>query len=208
MLNQLKMLDVGCGMGGMSDGFAKEGFEVTGIDIVDAPKLLGYPYKFYQADVRTLNGNDWQGFDVIHGSMPCRNFSIIGKTLGYRWKNPPDPKAGLELVNAYVAFVREASPKFWIMENVALMREHYPNPRFVAPLGKAMYRGFWGDFPAFLMPRTNKVLTDKMANGKMTHFKGRSNHAKDSWIRAKIPLACSQAFARACREALEEEVLA
>ena len=30
------MLDIGCGMGGTSDGFALEGFDVTGIDIVDA----------------------------------------------------------------------------------------------------------------------------------------------------------------------------
>lgn len=198
----MKMLDVGCGMGGMSDGFAKEGFEVTGIDVVDAPKLLGYPYKFIQADIRNLKGSDFQGFDVIHGSMPCRNFSIIGKTLGHRWKNPPDPKAGLELVTAYVNFVYEAKPIFWIMENVHLMREYYPNPKFVAPLGKSMYRGFWGNFPPFLMPRTNKQLTKTMANNHMTHFQSKN----DSWVRAKIPFACSQAFAVACREALEKRI--
>lgn len=200
----LKMLDVGCGRGGMSNGFAAEGFDVTGIDIVDAPKLLGYPYKFIQGDIRKLDGSQFRGFDVIHGSMPCRNFSIIAKTLGQYWKNPPNIEAGLELVNAFTKFVEDAQPTYWIMENVHLLKDHYTQPVFIAPLGKAMRRGFWGNFPPFLMPRTNKVLTAKMANGKMTHFKCRSNHAKDSWIRAEIPIACSQAFAKACREALEQ----
>jgi site-specific DNA-cytosine methylase len=88
------MLDVGCGRGGMSNGFAAEGFDVTGIDIVDAPNLLGYPYKFVQGDIRNLDGSQFRGFDVIHGSMPCRNFSIIAKTLGQYWKNPPNIEAG------------------------------------------------------------------------------------------------------------------
>ncbi len=42
----LKMLDCFCGMGGVSDGFILEGFDVTGIDIVDAPKMLGYKHRF------------------------------------------------------------------------------------------------------------------------------------------------------------------
>jgi site-specific DNA-cytosine methylase len=204
----LKMLDCFCGMGGVSDGFALEGFDVTGIDIEDAPEKLGYKHKFIQADITTLKGDDFCGYDVIWGSPPCRNFSIIAETLGYTWKVKPNPEAGLTLVRAYRDFVEQAQPHFWIMENVSLLRKHYKTEKaqFTAPLGKSMYRSFWGNFPPFLMSRGTKVLTRQMANGKMTHFKGERGLA--NWSRAKIPLSCSRAFAFACKEALiEREVI-
>ena len=87
----LRMLDVFCGLGGVSDGFALEGFDVTGIDIEDMP-AKGYKHRFIHADVRDLKGKDYHGYDVIWGSPPCRDFSQIGVLYGKRWKNPPNPQ--------------------------------------------------------------------------------------------------------------------
>src|SRR3989304_2755191 len=89
-----KLLDIFCGLGGVSDGFALEGFDVTGIDIEDMPSK-GYKHRFIRADIRDLKGEDYQGYDVIWGSPPCRDFSILGTCFGMKWKRKTDPNYGL-----------------------------------------------------------------------------------------------------------------
>lgn len=198
----LKYLSCFCGIGGDSDGFALEGFDVTGIDIVDAPKMLGYKHRFIQADMQTLKGEDFKGFDVIWGSPPCRDFCIIAKTLGHRWKIKPNPKNGLILIDAFLKFVEHAKPSYWIMENSALARSFIPlKPRALSFLGLGMRRVFYGNYPLFLMPRdaTKKLSSER----QRLSWKG--NNKTKSWERAKIPLACSKAFAKACCEALTEK---
>ena len=188
----MKMLDCFCGMGGVSDGFAKEGFKVTGIDIVNAPEMLGYKHNFIQADIKELDGKDFQGYDVIWGSPPCRNFTSIAR-IARNWKEPCDPKKGLELVNAYLNFKNKAKPNFWIMENVPGLANHLPfKPEMKAQIKPNMWRVFYGNFPAFLMPRYEKFVP----------VEKQSPRAIRSWKSAKIPLPCSKAFARACKRAL------
>jgi hypothetical protein len=202
----LKMLDVGCGMGGMSEGYAAEGFDVTGIDIVNAPKKLGYRFKFIQADIKTLNGADYRGYHVIHGSMPCRDFSRMASVgfgsvredgVRFAWKDPPNPERGLLAVKALLRFIESAAPIFWSMENVPGLIPYLGiQPRQVTPITKNMKRAFWGNYPAFLMPqgREKKIKIDIQGPNR-------------SWQRAKIPLSCSQAFAKACRKALESQLI-
>jgi hypothetical protein len=190
----LKMVDCFCGMGGVSDGFALEGFDVLGIDIEDAPNKLGYKHKFIQADITTLNGKDFQGYDVIWGSSPCRNFTILNDTC---WKEKKDPKKGLILVNAFINFVKEAQPKYWILENVFGLEKFLPNPKISKAKVGFKKHVFYGNFPPFLLPESSKFkVRESCGWDKLAH-----------WKRSKIPLACSQAFAVACREALEAEVL-
>jgi len=199
----MKLLDLFCGLGGVSDGFAKEGFEVLGVDIEDM-KSKGYKHPFLRADIRELDGKDFQGYDVIWGSPPCREFSqcaVFARERAKRgqkgvWKKPPNIDNGLELVYAYLAFVKQATPKFWIMENVPNLAKYVGQPIIEkSPIGKTMKRSFWGDFPFFLMP------TDL---SKPSIFKHNWNHKLRKWQRAKIPLTCSRAFARACKQKLVE----
>lgn len=208
---KLTMLDVGCGMGGMSDGFAKEGFEVTGIDIIDAPKLLSYPYAFHQADVRELNGKDWQGYDVIHVSMPCRDFSPMARCYGKNWKDKPNPERGLKLVKTALKFIEAAAPKYWIMENVYGLSKYLDLKPKITCYIRYKKHGFWGDFPFFLMPRiTGQPMTKgQYVNGlRCPQPRVRLGNSKmQSWNHAKIPLPCSQAFAKACKQELEVCVL-
>lgn len=85
----MKVLDLFCGRGGWSKGFAAEGFECTGVDI----KYLGYRYNFIYKDVRLLNPKDFQDYDVIVGSPPCRDFCLFAKRFGKTWKRqPPNPQ--------------------------------------------------------------------------------------------------------------------
>lgn len=201
------MLDCFCGLGGVSDGFAKEGFEVLGIDIEDMPSK-GYKHRFMQADVREIDGNNFKGYDVIWGSPPCRDFSVLGVMYGHKWKRPPDPNFGLSLVNAFLKFIEEAKPKFWIMENVARAKEFIPiKPIFITNFHKGKKHAIWGNFPASLIPKTNETFyIIKTKSGKCCS-KYHNDHALRSWKIAKLPIACTRAFARACKNELSPSEL-
>jgi site-specific DNA-cytosine methylase len=194
--NKFTLLDCFCGMGGTSDGFSMEGFDVTGIDIVDAPKMLGYKHRFIQADMLSLKGEDFKGYDVIWGSPPCREFTSCVEPFSHRWKKPPNLQEGLALVNSYLWFIQSAKPGIWIMENHPNLKKHVIyRSRFTGKLSNGMRRSFWGNFPIFMLPSSNKKSI----------WKGKYNNKTRSWERAKIPLACSRAFAKACHEALLEK---
>ena len=193
----MKLLDCFCGIGGVSDGFALEGFEVLGIDNEDMPSK-GYKHPFIMADFQVLDGKDFRGYDVIWGSPPCRDFCLFAKRFGKTWKkNPPNPQRGLELVYAFNRFVLEAQPKIWILENVPELQKYTWKAKVVTSLGNPskceMRRAFWGNFPPFLIPKSKR---------KPMRYRpevGRKAYATPE-ERAKIPLACSRAFAKACKD--------
>jgi DNA (cytosine-5)-methyltransferase 1 len=65
----VRILDLFCCAGGAGAGYARAGFDVVGVDIVDRPN---YPHAFHQADALSflaVNGNE---FDAIHASPPCQ----------------------------------------------------------------------------------------------------------------------------------------
>jgi len=202
-MQTIKMLDVCCGMGGASEGFAKEGFDVTGIDIEDAPNRLTYQYNFIQGDIKKLNGCDFRGFDVIWGSPPCRDFSQLGVMFGKKWRNPPNPENGIKTIRAFLNFVEEAKPTYWIMENVALCKKYFKDikPRAETYITHGKRHVFYGNFPLFLIPRDARVKVRTF--NKYGRTEPLWNDELRSWRAAKIPLPVSQAFARACKDGLE-----
>jgi DNA (cytosine-5)-methyltransferase 1 len=67
----MRLLDLYCGAGMASDGYARAGFtEIIGVDINDQPH---YPYKFIQGDaLEFLATEELDSFDLIHASPPCQ----------------------------------------------------------------------------------------------------------------------------------------
>jgi len=197
----MRALDLFCGLGGWSDGLAMEGFEVLGVEI--EPEIAGlYKHPVMVADVRDLNGKDFQDYDLIVGSPPCRDFSEIGRVFGHLWKNPPNPKQGLTMIHAFLRIVEEAKPTYWLMENVSYLTRFLDlKPRVETYLSPSMKRCFWGNFPAFLvskdyekprfLKRTKKGMRRAVYVGK-----------HEQWKRAQIPLPIARALGRAIREAL------
>ena len=108
----MKLLDLYCGVGGASVGYAQAGFEVTGIDLKHGKR---YPYKYIKGDVLTyLNDLDFlRSFDVIHASPPCQTHSITQHLRNAQGKST----SKIDLIPETRAALIE-SGKPYIIENV------------------------------------------------------------------------------------------
>ena len=69
-----RVLDLFCGGGGSSVGYAQVGFEVRGVDLTGQ---LEYPYQFDQADALYYLSKNHDAFDAFVASPPCRDHSIL-----------------------------------------------------------------------------------------------------------------------------------
>jgi DNA (cytosine-5)-methyltransferase 1 len=76
-----RLLDLVCGAGGCSVGYARAGFEVVGVDVVSQPN---YPFEFVQGDALSFLRSDHGRFDAIHASPPCQAYSALRTLQGDR----------------------------------------------------------------------------------------------------------------------------
>lgn len=74
-----RLLDLFSGAGGAAAGYARAGFEVTGVDVVAQPR---YPFAFVQADALEYLAEYGRDFDVIHASPPCQAYSALARLPG------------------------------------------------------------------------------------------------------------------------------
>lgn len=122
-MRPLNVIDLFCGCGGFSKGFAEAGYNVRfGIDMwKDA--TVTYQHNFPNAavlneDITKINGQDilrianmkTEEVDVIIGGPPCQGFSVSGKRMIDDERN--------KLYKSYVQIVSELKPKVFVMENV------------------------------------------------------------------------------------------
>jgi DNA (cytosine-5)-methyltransferase 1 len=131
-----KLLSLFCGCGGDSVGYARAGFEVTGVDLEPQPN---YPYTFIQADVMEVLKDKafLQGFEVIHASPPCQQYSIAGKKTKKEEAHTltvlPTVKAALQATGKiYVIENVEQAVKFGhLRADVSLVGYNFPNLRVI-----------------------------------------------------------------------------
>ena len=115
-----KVVDLICGCSGLGLGALQAGFDVAcSVDIdpiLTSSHALNFPNgKLLLEDVATITGRtllDAAGGEVdgIVGGPPCQGFSEIGRA------DPDDPRR--DLLTHFFRLVREARPRFFLMENV------------------------------------------------------------------------------------------
>ena len=116
-----KVLDLFCGCGGISEGYALAGFDIAGgIDFNDyATKTFQHNFKkakVHSMDITTFSDDrieeEYGDVDVIVGGPPCQGFSSAN-----RWqKEKEDPRN--KLFFEYIRFVQKINPKIIMIENV------------------------------------------------------------------------------------------
>jgi hypothetical protein len=159
-------IDLFCGLGGWTEGFLAEGWDVIGFDIEQ--HVYGehrYPAQLVLQDVRTIHGSQFKDAQMIVASSPCQEFSYRAMP----WKRAKalgPPLLGMELF-AQAARIQqeaiEAAGRFipMIQENVRGAQKY---------VGRAAHNFgsfyLWGDIPA-LMPAP---------------VKARKNGGKGSWF--------------------------
>lgn len=100
----LRGLDLFCGAGGASVGYARAGIEMVGVDIRTQRR---YPFEFHRADAMEF---DLSGYDFIHASPPCQHYSQASSDPVKRdsWPDLVGPIRGK----------LQASGIPWVIENV------------------------------------------------------------------------------------------
>ena len=120
----LKVIDLFCGCGGLSEGFRLAGYEIVGGVDFNEPAIKTYNQNLTNAkgiccNLLEMNKSmivdtfgDLQDIDVIIGGPPCQGFSAANR---YRIEGE-DPRN--KLFFEFVKFVDLARPKAIVIENV------------------------------------------------------------------------------------------
>lgn len=130
----MNVIDLFSGVGGLSLGAARAGFDVKMAVEIDQQAInthaINFPRSLHvQEDVSLLNAEIIKGFfkndmpiDGIIGGPPCQGFSSIGKG------NPDDSRN--QLYMHFYRLVSELQPLFFLAENVpGIMQEKYSGIR-------------------------------------------------------------------------------
>ena len=105
-----KLLDLFCGAGGASMGYARAGFEVTGMDLKHGKR---YPFNYIRKNVMELRPEDLEEYDVIHASPPCQTFSATRHL-----RNAQGKTTSKQDLLAQVRSLLVVSGKPYVIENV------------------------------------------------------------------------------------------
>lgn len=123
-MKTLNVIDLFCGVGGLSYGFANNAsFRIVAAneilpDIATAYSLNHPSVKMYNQDVKFFGaaairndlGADPSDIDIIVGGPPCQAYSTVGKRL------IDDPRGAL--FQEYYRILKEFQPVFFLYENV------------------------------------------------------------------------------------------
>lgn len=132
IISNVKVVDLFCGIGGMTHGFENEGFKViAGVDF-DKTCIYGYEKnnhaKFIHKDIAEFTSKELLNLygdselKVLIGCAPCQRYSGLNKKKGYG-----TVKAPLEI---FADLIKETQPHVVSMENVRGLADTNKYPEF------------------------------------------------------------------------------
>ena len=181
------MLDLFSGLGGASESFVLAGWDVTRIE--SNSRFFNIPHTEIN-DVRFLDFDDLDYFDLIWCSPPCLEFSMAynaPKSVARRKGLEFQPN--MELVLQSKKIIDYLQPEYWVIENVMGAQEFF-NPILGKPTQIIKSFCLWGNFPKILMPANYHHTKEDVGPGNPL----RAN------IRAKIPYEVSEQLRRSIEE--------
>ncbi len=118
----LSCIDLFCGAGGLSEGFASASFHLVSATDMDAPSARTFRNRhpdtpFVEAKIEDLASSDLScglargELDCMVGGPPCQAFSVYNHNRGMH-----DERSGL--FRHYLRFVQDLLPKVAVIENV------------------------------------------------------------------------------------------
>ena len=191
-------IDLFCGLGGWTDGFLAEGYEVVGFDI--EAHVYGdqrYPAQLVLQDVLTIHGRQFKDAAIIVASSPCQAYSYMAMP----WTRAKQIAKGLrgegEFPEGYTGYRTVAelnalfeAPKRIQREAIEAAGRFIPmiqeNVRGAIPwVGRSAWNfgsyHLWGDVPA-LMPmtlgRTTKTVGHANQRDGHSHTRHLTNQAE------------------------------
>jgi hypothetical protein len=146
-------IDLFCGLGGWSQGFLTEGWDVIGFDIERHDYGTGgYPAQLVLQDVLTLHGSQFRDAGCIVASPPCQGYSYRAMPWA-RAKALPPPSN--ELFDACFRIQREACEATG--RYIPLIVENVCGAQKWVGRAKWHYGSYylWGDVPALMSSAVN-----------------------------------------------------
>jgi DNA (cytosine-5)-methyltransferase 1 len=143
---EIGIVDLFCGVGGLTHGFVLEGYDVVaGIDLDES---CSYAYEtnnnaeFIKRDIRKLKSEEIENLfsskkiKVLVGCAPCQPFS--------RYSVKPSKRNNdWNLVRSFAKIIEETKPDIVSMENVPQLQGHKVFKDFQKKLEKAGYKISW-----------------------------------------------------------------
>ncbi len=127
-----------------------------------------FPDTIQLGDVTKIKGENLPKIDILLGGSPCQGFSSSGKGLNFE-----DPRS--KLFFEYVRLLKETNPKYFLLENVRMKKEHQdiisehlgvePMPINSALLsGQNRLRLYWHNIPNVIQPQDKGIKLKDIIN--------------------------------------------